>query len=141
MQRLIDFIRQVIKYASTAIIGGIIDYGGLILLVEVFGVNYLIASVCSLTGAMIAQYILNIRFVFESGEGKHVQRFLGYGVLGIIGLGLNTLLLWIFASKFGLHYVLAKIIAGAFVGLYNFFSRKYYLENIDRVVKKALQRD
>ena len=125
---MIDFLKQVIKYASTAMIGGMIDYGILILLTEVFDVHYLISSMISLICAMIVQYMLNIRYVFKTKDEHKVRKLIVYIVMGLIGLGLNQLIIYLVVSKFNAHYILGKIAASAIVGIYNFFSRKLYLE-------------
>ncbi len=125
---MLQFIKQIIKYESTAIVGGAIDYGLLILLIEIFDVHYLIASVISLLSAMIVQYILNIRFVFDTRREHLVRKFIGYAVLGAIGIGLNTLIIYIAVHHLGLHYLPSKVCASVIVGLYNFTSRKLYLE-------------
>ena len=109
------------------ICGGI-DYGLLILLVEVFDFHYLLASLISLLTAMTVQYILNIRYVFETGTEHRVLKLAGYIVLGLIGLGLNQLIIFLAVDKLHVHYIVGKICASALVGIYNFFSRKFYLE-------------
>lgn len=125
---MIDFLKQVIKYASTASIGGVIDYGLLVLLTEVFGLHYLISSMISLICAMIVQYLLNIRFVFETSEEHKVRKLIVYIIMGLIGLGMNQLIIYLVVSKLKVHYILGKVAASAIIGIYNFFSRKLYLE-------------
>ena len=135
MEQLKNLFIQVIKYESTAMICGAIDYGLLILLIEVFHVHYLVASIISLLCAMIVQYILNVRFVFDTQKENKFKKFIGYAILGVIGIGLNSLVIFLAVSKIHIHYLPAKICASVIVGLYNFTSRKLYLERIDRYFK------
>lgn len=125
---MISFLKQVIKYASTAAVGGVIDYGLLILLTEVCGLHYLLSSLISLICAMIVQYILNIRYVFETSDAHRIRKLIIYIIMGLIGLGLNQLIIYLVVSRFNAHYILGKMAASALVGIYNFFSRKLYLE-------------
>ena len=141
MSDVFELVKQIIKYQSTAIICGIIDYALLIGLTEFLGVHYLAASVIGLTVAMTVQYILNVMFVFEAGEGRDPLKIPGYIALGFMGVGFNTLIVYVAVDKIGLNYVLGKMCSSAIVGIYNFVSRKLFLENIDRAmgrIKKKL---
>lgn len=78
---------------------------------------------------MIVNYILNIKYVFQSEEGANrVHEFIIYIFLNLIGLGINQLILWALVSKFQMNYLIAKIIAIGFVMGYNFVSRKIFIE-------------
>ena len=140
MNRLIDLIKQLLKYESTAIICGVIDYGLLILLVEIFHIHYFWASLAALLTAMVVQYLLNFRFVFETAQKHQIRKFIGYAILGCIGIGLNQLIVYLAVSRVGLHYLGGKICSSVLVGIYNFTSRKLYLENIDRLGANARNR-
>ena len=48
--------------------------------------------------------------------------------LSVIGLGLNQLLMWLFVDKLHIYYMLSKIIATAIVMVYNFITRKLFIE-------------
>ena len=126
---MLDFLKQMIKYASAAMVGGVVDYGLLILLVEAAGMHYLLASLISLISAMIVQYVLNIRFVFHTSDEHRIRKLMIYIIMGLIGLGLNQLIIYLVVSKVKYHYIVGKIAASAIGGIYNFFSRKLYLEH------------
>lgn len=49
-------------------------------------------------------------------------------ILSVIGLGINELIMWIAVDAFGIFYMLAKIGATAVVMVYNFITRKLFLE-------------
>lgn len=135
MKQLKSLFLQVIKYESTALICGAIDYGLLILLIEAFRVHYLAASFVSLLCAMVVQYMLNVRFVFDTQKDHRAVKFLGYAALGAVGIGLNALVIFLAVSRLHLHYLPAKVCASVIVGLYNFTSRKLYLERIDALFR------
>lgn len=123
-------LKQLTKYISTAAICGGIDYGLLILLVEVFKVHYLVAALIALLTAMIVQYFFNVRFVFDTRSKSGLRKLFGYIILGLIGLGLNQLIIFVAVDKVKLHYIAGKVCASALVGIYNFVSRKIYLERV-----------
>jgi len=70
-----------------------------------------------------------VRWVFEVDEnGDKRKEFVIFIVLSLIGLGLNQLLMWVFVSMIHIFYMVAKIIVTAIVMLYNFITRKLFLE-------------
>ena len=122
-------IAQIFK---SGVVGGtafLIDYGVMIALTELCGINYLISSGISFVVSVIYNYILSVRWVFEVDEnGDKRKEFVIFIVLSLIGLGLNQLLMWVFVSMIHIFYMVAKIIVTAIVMLYNFITRKLFLE-------------
>lgn len=49
-------------------------------------------------------------------------------VLSVIGLGINQLFMWLFVDMMHIYYMLSKIIATVIVMVYNFITRKIFLE-------------
>ena len=50
-------------------------------------------------------------------------------VLSIVGLGLNELILWICIEKFAIYNMIGKVIATGIVMVFNFITRKLFLED------------
>ena len=64
------------------------------------------------------------RFVFG---GTHLHRDLEVGLtylINTIGIGLNTLILWLCVEFFGFEAIAAKILASLLVAFYGFYVRK-----------------
>lgn len=124
------------QFAKFGVVGGIaflIDYGIMVFLTEVFGVNYLISATISFTVSVIFNYLASMRYVFTHKEDMSRKReFVIFIVLSVIGLGLNDLFMWLFTGFLGITYLLSKIIATAFVTVYNFVTRKIFLDAGDR---------
>lgn len=122
-------LNQILKFGVVGGLAFIIDYGILILLTEVFHINYLISTTISFIVSVIFNYILSIFWVFDVDKNKNrATVFSVFIVLSIIGLLLNDLFMWLFVDGWKVHYLLAKIIATFLVMIYNFITRKLFLE-------------
>lgn len=49
-------------------------------------------------------------------------------ILSLIGLGINEACMWFTVEMLGIHYMISKIGATAVVMVYNFISRKMFIE-------------
>ena len=102
----------------------------------------LVGSIAGFTVSVIANYILSFKFVFERKEdlNKKVE-FITFVVLSLIGMLLNSFLIWIVVGPiyrgstalqqhigYNLIYTIAKVFATAVVMVYNFITRKIFLE-------------
>ena len=120
---------QILRFG---VVGGsafLIDYALLFVLTEFGGINYLLSSCISFIVSVIYNYILSVIWVFDVGEErKAVHSFFIFIILSIIGLGINALIMWCLVDWLSVYYMLAKIVATAGVMVYNFVTRKLFLE-------------
>mgnify|MGYP000740998158 FL=1 len=122
-------IAQVLKFGVVGGTAFLIDYSIMIALTEFFGINYLISSGISFVVSVIYNYILSVHWVFDvDKDGDKKKEFIVFILLSVIGLGLNQLLMWVFVSRVHVFYMLAKIFVTAIVMIYNFVTRKIFLE-------------
>jgi putative flippase GtrA len=117
------------KFGVVGVLAFVIDYGLMVLLTELFGVNYLVSATISFTVSVIFNYLASMRYVFTHKEGlsRH-HEFIIFVVLSVIGLLLNDLFMWFGTGLFGVSYLITKIIATAIVMVYNFITRKIFLD-------------
>ena len=106
-----------------------IDYGLIIFLTEICGISYLVSSGISFSVSVMVNYILSLKFVFETDENNNkVVEFFIFIILSVIGLGINQVLMWICVDKMHVHYMISKIGVTGVVMVYNFITRKLILE-------------
>ena len=118
-------MRQIIRFAFVGGSAFVIDYGVMILLTELIGINYLISSGISFSVSVIYNYILSVHWVFDVAEDRSKRaEFVIFIILSVIGLGINQLVMWIAVDIFRMFYMIAKIGATAIVMVYNFIRRK-----------------
>lgn len=127
--RMKKLLAQLMKFGVVGIIAFIIDYGLMVLLTQIFGVFYLISATISFTVSVIFNYIASMRYVFTHKEGMSRRReFVIFVVLSVIGLMLNNALMWLGTSVAGISYLITKLFATAVVMVFNFVTRKRFLD-------------
>ena len=119
---------QLFRYGFVGGAAFVVDYGVLVLLTEVFGMHYLLSATISFILGLITNYLLSISWVFNKRTmGNRWAEFVVFAVIGVIGLGLNALIMYLCTDKMGIHYMLSKIISTVIVFFWNFFARKFLL--------------
>lgn len=125
-------IAQFMKFGIVGVIAFVIDYGVMIFLTEVFGVSYLISTTISFVVSVIFNYFASMRFVFKRKDDMSRRReFIIFIVLSVCGLGINDLLMWLMVDSLYIDYRLSKIVVTVVVAVWNFVTRKIFLEAHD----------
>ncbi|WP_165172884.1 GtrA family protein [Adlercreutzia sp. ZJ242] len=126
MRKLID---QIMKFGVVGVIAFVIDYGLMVALTELFGVNYLVSATISFIVSVTFNYFASMRYVFTHKEGMSRRReFVIFVVLSVIGLLINDALMWLGTGMLGISYLITKIFATAVVMVWNFVTRKKFLD-------------
>lgn len=121
---------QLFRYFFVGGFAFLVDYGLLVLLTEVFGLHYLVSATISFLAGLVVNYLLSTSWIFRKStlENKWAE-FLIFAVIGVVGLGLNNLLLYLFTDKLHIHYMISKLLTTAIVMIWNFGARKIILFN------------
>ena len=123
---------QLIKFAIVGVIAAIVDVGALVILKELLCVDVLIASAISFCISVTVNYFLSMSFVFKSKKQSRVKEFIIFAALSLGGLCLNQLILWIGIKFTSIYYLIIKFLAMVIVPVYNFITRKIFLESKEK---------
>lgn len=130
---MIKLIKQIFKFGIVGVICFFADFLIMLALTDIFHIHYLISNATSFTLSTVLNYLLSMRFVFKSKENVNkTVEFIVFVVLSIIGLGLNELLMYICVDSLGIIKWISKIAVTAIVMVYNFITRKLFLEGKSR---------
>lgn len=122
--------KQFMKFAGVGIIAFLVDYLCMIAITEAFGIDPVISAGISFIISLIVNYLLSMRFVFERRDDLSRRReFVIFAVLSAIGWVINEICMWAGTDLLGIDYRIVKIGATAIVMVWNFISRKVWLEN------------
>lgn len=126
MRKLIE---QIMKFGVVGVIAFVIDFGVMVFLTEVFGIDPVISATVSFIISVVFNYAASMRYVFSHREGmSRTREFIIFVVLSAIGLGINDLIIWAGTDLATFDYRLVKIFATAVVMVWNFVTRKIFLE-------------
>lgn len=129
MKNKSNLFMQIIKFGFVGGTAFVIDAGILFLLTEFLGIHYLISGAISFTVSVIYNYILSIKWVFDAKKDTNkTQELVVFIGLSVIGLLINQLFMWLFVDLLHIYYMLSKIVATAIVMVYNFITRKLFIE-------------
>lgn len=118
-----------LRFAAVGLSAFAIDYV-LFMLLHLLGMPYLIANIASYTISTIYNFVLSMRFVFSGKASQtRAQQFGIFLVLSAIGLVLNEIYLYVFVSLLGIAPAISKVVATFLVTIFNFITRKLFLED------------
>ncbi|OUP07090.1 GtrA family protein [Collinsella sp. An2] len=125
-----QLLAQIMKFGVVGVIAFVIDFGVMVFLTEVFGLSPVVSATISFTVSVIFNYLASMRYVFRHREGMSRRReFIIFVVLSVLGLLINDALMWIGTERLVLDYRAVKIFATAVVMVWNFVTRKIFLED------------
>ena len=124
-----ELFLQIFKFGIVGSIAFIIDYLTLIISKEIFNFSILLSTALGFCISVIVNYLLSVNWVFNTNKKKSKKKtFLIFIIFSIIGLELTELIMWFGAIKLSFNYLIVKIIATIMVMIFNFITRKIFLE-------------
>lgn len=120
---------QIMKFGVVGVIATLIDWGIFAICTRVFHIHYAISNIIGFSISVIFNYWASVKWVFDVNKEKDSKRnFMLFIIFSVIGLGLNELILFICIDKIHIMDLISKVIATAIVMVFNFVTRKKFLE-------------
>lgn len=121
--------QQIFKFGIVGGIAFIIDYGIMIISKELLGFSILLSAGLGFTISVIFNYIASIKWVFDVNKEKDEKKnFILFMIFSVIGLILTELIMFVGTNIINISYLIVKIAATAIVMVFNFITRKLFLE-------------
>lgn len=117
---------QFFRYVFVGGIATIVDWGILFILTDFVYVHYLVSAVIAFLAGLITNFFLSKILVFKANEARVSKglEFVGYAIIGVIGLGITELIMFFFTDCWNIYYMISKVIATVIVLAWNYFARK-----------------
>jgi putative flippase GtrA len=119
---------QLFRYTFVGGVAFIADFGSLYLLTDLAGFYYLYSAAVAFAIGLTINYVFSILWVFKSRSVKNKSiEFMIFAIIGLVGLGMNELIIWFSTEQINIYYLHSKLISTAIVYFWNFLARKYIL--------------
>lgn len=120
-------IKQILKFGVVGGLAFVIDYSLLYILTEYGHLPSLLSAAISFIISVIFNYVLSIKWVFDVNKKQTKKDIAIFFILSTIGLIINEIIILI-GNIIGIYYMISKIIATFIVMIYNFITRKIFVE-------------
>jgi putative flippase GtrA len=126
----VPLVWQFLKYAIVGVSNTLLAFAVYALLVDVFGVFYLLASAIGFSVGAVNGFLLNRRFTFPGHVGDALTP-VRWTVVQACGLGANEGLLFVFVHGVGLDKLIGQAFATAAVVVATFFANRTWTFRAD----------
>lgn len=122
-----NLLIQIFKFVIVGGIATLIDFILLFVFKELIHLQVIVSNTLSFCISLIYNYIASVKWVFDVNRDKDPKKnFLIFLIFSIIGLAINDFIMYLLINK--LSTFISKIIATAIVMVFNFITRKMFLE-------------
>ncbi|HTI01907.1 MAG TPA: GtrA family protein [Acidisoma sp.] len=118
--------RQLFLFLVSGGTATIVQYGVLVLLIEVVRNNPTVAAVCAYLCGAATSYFLNFSYTFKNSGTGFRKGLLKFLIVNVIGLGLNTLI-FVTLRDLGAYYLLAQAVATGLVLIWNYLGARLFV--------------
>jgi len=116
----LNLLIKFIKFGIVGFVGLVIDFSITWLLKEKLKVNKFIANGFGFITAATVNYFINRIWTFQSKNLDIQTEYFNFIIVSIIGLGINSLVLWFLIKKFNLNFYISKLFAIIITTIWNF---------------------
>jgi putative flippase GtrA len=120
------FFWKFLKFGVVGLSGVFVDFGFTYICKEWLKIPKYIANSIGFSIAASSNYLFNRIWTFNSNNPKVVMEYSQFLGISLIGLGINTLILWILVSKYKKHFYLSKLFAIGIVTIWNFLANYFF---------------
>lgn len=115
-----------LKFCVVGVTGTIIDFGLTWICKEKLKIHKFVANAIGFVVAATSNYILNRVWTWGSTNEQVGVEYVKFFGVSLIGLGLNTLILYLLHEKMKLNFWFSKVVATGVVMVWNFLANHYF---------------
>ena len=115
-------LSKLLKFGIVGCSGMIIDFGATYLCKEILKINKFLSNGIGFILAATSNYFINRIWTFNSQTEDIGIQYAQFMIVSVIGLGINSLILYLLNEKLKWNFYFSKVIAIAITTIWNFFS-------------------
>ena len=112
--------KRFMRYTVAGLSTFFFDLFLLFVFIDYFHINYLVATSTAYLIAVTINYYLCRTHVFHGTERRVHTGYVYFVVIALMGMGIVTFGMFIFLEFLHMHYILARLIISAMVGIWNY---------------------
>jgi putative flippase GtrA len=117
-----DLLLKFLKFGVVGFTGMLVDFSVTYIFKEWIKVQKYVANAIGFTVAASTNYVLNRYWTFHSHNPEIALEFSRFFIVSLLGLAINTFVIWAIVKKFKSNFYFAKLIAIGVVTIWNFFA-------------------
>ncbi len=118
-------ISKFIKFGIVGFSGLFVDFGITYVFKEKVKFQKYFSNALGFLAAATSNYFLNRIWTFQSADPKVLVEYTEFMLISLLGLAINTLILWLIVSKLKWNFYFSKLMAIAVVTIWNFVANAY----------------
>ena len=115
-------LSKLLKFGIVGCSGMIIDFGATYLCKEILKINKFLSNGIGFILAATSNYFINRIWTFNSQTEDIGIQYAQFMTVSVIGLGINSLVLYLLNEKLKWNFYFSKLIAIAITTIWNFFA-------------------
>lgn len=120
------FLYKFLKFGAVGFTGVIVDFFFTWLCKEKFNVQKYLANAIGFTIAASTNWFLNRIWTFKSHNPEILSEYTNFLLVSLVGLGINSAVLWFLTEKIKINFYLSKLGAIAVTTVWNFLANYIY---------------
>ena len=115
------YLLKFLKFGAVGFSGVFVNFGVTWFFKEVCKLNKYISNILGFIAAATTNYLLNRWWTFQSTNPQVGTEYAKYFLVSVIGLGIDTLTVYLLNGKLKWNFYLSKVFAIGAATLWNFF--------------------
>lgn len=120
-----DLMFKFLKFGAVGFSGVFVDFGTTWIFKEWVRIEKFVANAIGFSVAATSNYFLNRIWTYESHNPRVMVEFTQFFMIAMMGLVINTLIIWLLDRRFSMNFYVAKLMAVGVVTLWNFAANTY----------------
>ena len=117
---------KLIRFSIVGVGNTLVNWSIFIIL-NAFGVYYIISNIIAYIIATINSYIWNSLWVFKYGQGLNINTSVKFFILNLVGLTVNTTIMYILVDILNFNKFIALVLASVVVVIMNYTINKLWV--------------
>lgn len=117
-----ELIGKILRFCVTGLLGAAVDFGSTYLSKEILKINKFISNAIGFVLAATFCFFLNKYWTYQSQSPQVLKEYLIFFVVSLVGLGINSLVLYLLTEKAKMNFYLSKCFAIGVASVWNFLA-------------------